>query len=101
MTSAGIAHQTTKNGKPIIVRKFDLEGFKEAELESFLTDRRKQKGVNPLSSEKKSVLAKAVSEELPQVRSEHLRPFNEIAKLSLSTQEFFSTFAEEEKKEEE
>lgn len=73
-------YQVWSNGKKIIVAKLDLDKFDEDELQEFLSKKRTQKH-SASSKEKKSPLEKAHDEELYIVKSDHLRPFSEIAKV--------------------
>jgi hypothetical protein len=79
-----------KNGKKITVAKLDLDKFDETELENFLSQKRIQKH-NISSQKKKSPLAKAHEKELYVVKSDHLRPFAEIAKVSNVTTDFLDS----------
>ncbi len=75
-----------KNGKKIVTAKLDLDKFNENEIENFLSQKRKQKGL--FGGKKKSPLEKSHENEIYVVKSDHLRPFAEIAKVSVAATDF-------------
>ncbi len=82
--------EVRKNGKKIIVARLDLDKFDEAQLEQFLSQKRTQKHTFS-SRAKKSPLEKAHDKEIFVVKSDHLRPFAEIAKVSSVATDFLDS----------